>query len=127
MPRSYKQRVRGIMGRERHPWHSRWKFTYKERPPKLGKVVRETLDNSDLEMCPNSNRIQVKDGAILLYVGEFTTVVKVELYLPPCVTKVIIHRYGENTTFCGSTDRGNTVKKEIKDPFIPPRARGRRV
>ena len=54
------------------------------------------------------NQIKIAGGSVLLYVGQHTTVVNVDLYLPAQVTMVIIHKFGQEETFCFATVGGRT-------------------
>ena len=50
MPRQRKYTIPGVMGRDPHPYHRHWEFSYMQEG--ADRLVEQSLVNDDLEMCP---------------------------------------------------------------------------
>ena len=105
---SYKKKVAGVLGRDPHPYHRHWHFTYYVDDNNGGQT---SLDNADLEELPNKRQIKIVKGSVIMYIGAMDTSVTADLFLPTKVKRVIIKQYGKSDIFCFSEvdDQGNCL------------------
>ena len=78
------------------------------------------LDKSDVETVGSRDQIKIRQGCALIRAPEICHAISIELYLPPQVKKVIVHKYGQADAYCFFRKRGNIVypgEDLEKDPF----------
>ena len=65
-----------------------------------------TLDQTDVESVGNSNQIRIKDSCALMRAPEISSGIRIDVYLPPKVKKVIVHKFGKTDAYCSFRQRG---------------------
>ena len=86
-----------------------------------GGAYLQDLDRTDIETVGARNQIQIKNGSALIRAPERCTGVTVDVYLPPQVRTLIVHKFAMTETYCFFKNAGRTAYpgEDLRnDPFF---------
>ena len=95
-----------------------WKGTF--TPDGYEDDTPVVLNKTDIETVGNRDQITIRDSCALLRAPANCTCVAIDLYLPPKIIKVIVHKFGNRNAYCFFRWRGQYSYAGIdldKDPF----------
>ena len=86
----------------------RWVFQYLK--PGGDPAKMEYLDKTDVEALGNKDQIRIRNGTVIIRMGQNYDGVHVDVRLPPDVQRLAVHQYGITDPICIAEDYGKTVK-----------------
>ena len=110
---------RGLLSCKMDHWlQLHWSGTYVERSGTTRNL--QLLDKTDIESVGSRDQIQIRNRCALIRALERCDGVTIDVYLPPQVKTLIVHKFGWTETYCYFRNFGANVypgKDCEKDPF----------